>query len=121
MRLFGDMTDAEFDSGGNVPRIPAAKIGAELRFFAGAWSAHLHVTDVQEQDDAAFLELPTDGYTNVSLYADYHFDVANDSELKVFVRGNNLLDDEIRNHASFLRNFAPEPGRGFMVGLRFEY
>ncbi len=121
LRLFGDMVDAEFASGGNVPRIPAAKIGAELHFFGPQWSFHVHVMEVDDQDDAAELELPTDGYTNVSMYADYHWNFGNDSELKLFVRGNNLLDDEIRNHASFLRNFAPEPGRGVMVGLRLEY
>ena len=121
LRLFGDMVDAEFDNGGNVPRIPAAKIGAELHWFASNWSVHVHLTDVDEQDDAAELELPTDGYTNVSLYADYHWNFGDDSELKLFVRGNNLLDEEIRNHASFLKNFAPEPGRGFMLGLRLDY
>ena len=121
LRFFGDMTDAEFDSGGNVPRIPAAKIGAELHLFGSRWSTHLHITEVSEQDDTGELELPTDGYTNLSLYADYHWDFGDDSELKVFLRGNNLLDEEIRTHNSFLKNFAPEPGRGFLLGLRFDY
>ena len=119
--LFGDMVNAEFDSGGNVPRIPASKIGAELRWFGENWSVHLHATRVNEQDDVATLELPTDGYTLLSLYADYHFEVGADSSLEVFLRGENLLDEEIRNHVSLLKNFAPEPGRGVMVGLRFEY
>ncbi len=121
LRLFGDMVDAEFDVGGNVPRIPPSKIGAELHWFGSDWSAHLHVTDVDDQNDAGELELPTDGYTNVSLYADYHWRFGNDSELKLFVRGNNLLDEEIRTHTSFLKNFAPEAGRGFMLGLRLDY
>lgn len=119
--LFGDIVDAEFDSGGNVPRIPAAKIGAGLRFFGSNWSTHLHVTDVQQQDDVGELELDTDGYTLVSIYADYHWTYNNESELKLFVRGDNLLDEEVRNHASLLKNFSPEPGRGATIGLRFEY
>ncbi|MYC60079.1 MAG: TonB-dependent receptor [Gammaproteobacteria bacterium] len=119
--VFGDMVNAEFDSGGYVPRIPASKIGAELRWFGDNWSIHLHATRVNEQEDVAELELPTDGYTLLSLYADYHFDVGEDSSLEVFLRGENLLDEEIRNHASFLKNYAPEPGRGVMVGVRFEY
>lgn len=121
LRLFGDRVDAEFATGGNVPRIPAAKVGAELQFFGSRWSTHLHITEVSEQDDTGELELPTDGYTNLSLYADYHWDFGNESELKVFLKGNNLLDEEIRTHNSFLKNFAPERGRGFMVGLRLDY
>ncbi len=119
--VFGDLVNAEFDSGGYVPRIPASKIGAELRWFGDNWSIHLHATRVNEQEDVAELELPTDGYTLLSLYADYHFDVGGDSSLEVFLRGENLLDEEIRNHVSFLKNYAPEPGRGVMVGVRFEY
>ena len=69
----------------------------------------------------AELELPTDGYTLLSLYADYHFDMGGDSSLEVFLRGENLLDEEIRNHVSLLKNYAPEPGRGVMAGVRFEY
>ena len=119
--VFGDLVNAEFDSGGNVPRIPAAKLGAELRWFGENWSVHLHATRVREQDDVAELELPTNAYTLVSLYADYHWDVGDDSSLEVFLRGKNLLDEEIRNHVSFLKNHAPEPGRGVMLGVRFEY
>ena len=44
--VFGDMVNAEFDSGGYVPRIPASKIGAELRWFGDSWSVHLHATRV---------------------------------------------------------------------------
>jgi len=119
--LFGDLVDAEFDSGGNVPRIPAAKVGGELRYFGPNWTMHLHLTRVDDQDDVGELELGTAGYTLLSLYADYHWDFGADSELKVFVRGDNLLDEEVRNHASFLKNYAPEPGRGVTLGLRFEY
>ena len=119
--VFGDLVNSEFDSGGNVPRIPAAKIGAELRWFGEDWSVHLHATRVQEQEDTAELELPSKAYTLLSLYADYHWDVGEDSSIEVFLRGENLLDEEIRNHVSFLRNYAPEPGRGVMAGVRLEY
>jgi iron complex outermembrane receptor protein len=121
LSFFGDIVNAEFDAGGNVPRIPPAKIGAELRYFADNWSAHIHATRFGAQDDAGLLELQTPGYTLVSVYADYHVPVGGDSEFKLFARGDNLLNEEVRNHASLLRNFAPEPGRGVTLGLRFEY
>ncbi len=119
--VFGDLVNAEFGAGGYVPRIPASKIGAELRWSGNNWSINLRATQVNEQEDVAELELPTDGYTLVSLYADYQFDVGEDSSLEVFLRGENLLDEEIRNHVSLLKNYAPEPGRGVRLGVRFEY
>ncbi|MDT8428098.1 MAG: TonB-dependent receptor [Pseudomonadales bacterium] len=119
--LFGDLVRADFDSGGDVPRIPPAKFGAELRYFANAWSAHLHVTRVQKQDNVGNLELKTDGYTQLALYADYHMPLGSSSDLTFYLRGDNLLDEEIRNHASFLKNFAPEPGRSVSLGIRFTY
>jgi len=119
--VFGDMVNAEFNSGGYVPRIPASKFGAEMRWQGEAWSVNLRATRVNEQEDVAELELPTDGYTLLSLSADYHFDLGGDSSLELFLRGDNLLDEEIRNHVSLLKNYAPEPGRSVMAGVRFEY
>lgn len=121
LSFFGDRVDAEFDRGGNIPRIPASKLGSEFRYFGNDWSMHLHVTHVAEQDEPGRLELETDGYTLVSVYGDYHWQIAGDSEIKLFVRGDNLLDEEVRNHASFLKNFAPEPGRSITLGVRYEY
>jgi iron complex outermembrane receptor protein len=38
-----------------------------------------------------------------------------------YAKGTNLLDEEIRNHTSFLKNFAPEAGRGVRIGIRYTY
>lgn len=121
LTVFGDLTRAEFDNGGNVPRIPPAKIGAELRFSGADWSMHAHFTRASDQDDAGATELPTDGYTMLSLYGDYHWRFGANSELKLYVKADNVLDEEIRLHQSFLKNYAPEAGRGVTMGLRFTY
>jgi iron complex outermembrane receptor protein len=42
-------------------------------------------------------------------------------ETVLFVQGRNLLDREIRNSVSFLRNYTPEPGRAIEVGLRSSF
>lgn len=120
LSVFGDLVKAEFASGENVPRIPPSKVGAELRFSGADWTGHVHVTRHGEQDDPGRLELATQGYTLLSAYADYHVGVGSDSELKLFIRGDNLLDEEVRTHSSMLKNFAPEPGRAISLGLRFE-
>ncbi len=38
--------------------------------------------------------------------------------LTAFVRGTNLLDEDARNHVSYLVNIAPMGGRGVTVGVR---
>jgi iron complex outermembrane receptor protein len=119
--LTGDLVNAEFDAGGNIPRIPAAKLGTKVEFFGEQWTVHAHAFRVSEQDDTGEFELATDGYNLVSFYADYHWDIGNQGELKLFARGDNLLDEEIRNHASLLKTFAPEAGRSFRIGLRYRH
>ena len=118
--LFGDMVRAELDDGSNVPRIPPMRIGAELSFSQRNWGLKLRTTVADDQTDVAANETPTEGYTRVDMYFDYHLQ-AGDNEVLLFVKGNNLSDEEIRNHASFIKNFAPEPGRGVEFGLRFVF
>ena len=69
LSFFGDMVDADFDRGGNVPRIPANKIGAELGMSGDNWMTNLRLIRVDNQDDVSRFELETDGYTLLSLYA----------------------------------------------------
>jgi iron complex outermembrane receptor protein len=38
-----------------------------------------------------------------------------------YVRGNNLLGEEVFNHSSFLASTVPEPGRNVTVGTRIEF
>lgn len=120
LTLFADYVRAEFDAGGNVPRIPPMRLGAEIGYAQQNWILKLRVTSVAEQDEVADNETQTDSYTRVDLYFDYHLPWSR-NELLVFAKGNNLTDEEIRNHVSFLKNFAPEPGRGFEVGLRYQF
>jgi iron complex outermembrane recepter protein len=56
----------------------------------------------------------------LSAYADWHFDLGN-REALVFLRGTNLLDEEIREHPSFLKEVAPGAGRAWELGVRFNF
>jgi len=38
-----------------------------------------------------------------------------------FLRGNNLLDQDMRAHTSFIKDFAPMPGRSVVAGLRANF
>ncbi|MFT6435397.1 MAG: iron complex outermembrane receptor protein [Candidatus Azotimanducaceae bacterium] len=120
LTLQGDIVKASFDRGGDVPRIPPARIGIGMAWHANAFSIKLNLTEVSDQKDTAAGEFETKGYADLALYADYHLDLIG-GELLFYAKGTNLLDEEIRNHTSFLKNFAPEAGRGVRIGVRYTY
>ncbi len=120
LSLQGDMVRAEFDNAGDVPRIPPDRIGVGLTWHGSNWTFSTNLTEVADQDQVGVGEFETDGYTLLDAYADIHFKVGQ-GELLLFAKGSNLLDEEIRTHTSYLKNYAPEPGRGVRVGIRFNY
>jgi iron complex outermembrane receptor protein len=117
LTLFSDYVRAELDGGAKLPRIPPLRSGMEIAWLLQSWSVKLRMTAVDDQSRIAENETGTDGYTLVNLYFDYH----RGQELTLFIRGNNLLDEEVRNHSSLVKDFAPEPGIGFEAGLRYQF
>lgn len=125
--LFGDYVRGELDDadGGagnskDLPRIPPWRWGIALR---GGWmdlAGELSLTRVARQDDVASFELPTDAYTMLDVSLTWHADLG-PSHVELFARGNNLLDEEARNHLSVIKDVAPLPGRGVVGGLRVRF
>ena len=123
----GDYVDAkDKTNGGYVPRISPLKLGAGLKYEFDRFGARLDVLHAFKQDRVATnynyeggKELMTDAYTNVSMMVTYK--LPTQYNLEAFTRANNLLDEEIREHASFLKDIAPMGGRSIMFGLRGEF
>ena len=120
LSLFGDYVRARFGDGGNVPRIPALRFGAELTHAHDQWQYKLRATRVAKQSEVARNESTTKGYTLVNASVDYHADISN-YQFTAFGKLTNLLDEKVRNHTSLLKDVAPESGRSVEVGLRFEF
>ena len=74
-----------------------------------------------EQERPGAFETETDGYYSVDAGASYRFTPNAATDAMLFLRATNLTDQEIRNSASFLRDFAPEPGRSLEVGMRLSF
>ncbi len=72
-----------------------------------------------KQDNTASNELATDGYTNVSALIAYKLPTK--LNLELFAKANNLLNDEIREHASFLKDISPAGERALLIGLRGDF
>jgi iron complex outermembrane receptor protein len=114
----GDWLRATDESSGQpLPRISPVRFGASLAYARDQWNALLNVRRVQAQDRVAPDELPTDGYTMVD--ASFTYQLTQDKlGLTAFVKGVNLLNEDARNHVSYIVNIAPMAARGVVVGLR---
>jgi len=124
LHLFADHVEAELDGGDSegvyIPRIPPTRAGLELSYAMQDWRFKLRNTWVSAQRKSSINETQTSSYSRLDLFADYHFHYG-DNEILLFARGRNLTDEEIRNHTSFLKNFAPEPGRSLEIGVRYQF
>ncbi len=114
-----DYTDAQLLGGlGPVPRIPPLRVLAGIEAKADRWDARAEVEHAFRQGRVAPFETATDGYTVVNLSASLR-PFADRPNTAIVLSANNLLDVDARRHASFLKDFAPLPGRDIRVSLRF--
>ncbi|TMO79240.1 TonB-dependent receptor [Pseudoalteromonas sp. S3776] len=118
IKVFGDSTRAKLkDDAGNLPRIPANKLGSELQYNLGDLQLTLTGTHYFEQDDISAFETKTDGYTIVDAQANYQLSLgAIDTQL--YLNVDNITDELGFVHSSFIKDKAPLPGRNFRFGIR---
>ena len=121
LRLFTDYVRGKLDGGGNVPRATPPRFGLELNHRAGPWTANLSATRVMQQTRVAELETTTPGYTLLNIDMSYRVTKTKLNGIRIFLQGKNLLNEEMRLHNSFLKNYAPLPGRALVVGFRGEF
>jgi iron complex outermembrane receptor protein len=117
LTLQGDYIRARLNGGGDLPRTPPLRFAAELAYELDAVSADLRATRYMKQDKTAELETATDGYTLVDASVSYRFDIGS-SQLTAYLKGQNLTDELVRVHTSFLKDLAPLPGRSVALGVR---
>lgn len=102
-----------------LPRISPLRLGTGLQYALNGFSARIDVLRAFNQNNTADNELATDGYTNVSAMLAYKLPTKYNVEL--FAKANNLLNDEIREHSSFLKDIAPAGERAILVGARADF
>ncbi len=107
-----DYVNAELTSSATpLPRIPPfrARIGFEA--FFDRFRINPEVIMARDQGRIFTTETPTAGYATINLNASYT--VAGKHVAHIFaVNGFNLNNQLYRNHLSFIKEFAPEIGRG---------
>lgn len=120
LEVFTDYTRAKLDAGGNVPRIPPMRIGSSVHYEFGNWHTEVEVIRNSKQDKIADNETQTQGYTMVSASANYYLDLDN-VDMTIYIKGDNLTDQEGRVHSSYLKDEAPLPGRSVSLGIRARF
>lgn len=118
--LFGDVVRARRAGGANLPRVPADRIGLRYDGYIDAFSFGTRLTRVLPQSRVTALEGRSAGYTLLSADLGWVMTTAS-GELHISLRGRNLLDEEARNHVSFLKQLAPLPGRNIGLGLEYSF
>jgi iron complex outermembrane receptor protein len=122
LTLFSDYTNGTFvATGAAVPRMPPLRFGFQWDYTHKDWSGNLRFTRGQAQEHPGANDTTTAGYYLLTMGAEYKIKDFHETNIMLFLKGNNLLNENIRNSVSYLRNFAPEPGRGAQVGIRVTF
>ena len=107
----------DLDTGEPLPRITPFRYGASLNYRHEKWEAKIEGQRVSRQSRTAQFETSTPGYTFLNASAGYNFR-AGPALVNVYIRGTNLLNEEAREHLSFLKEAMPLPGRSVLIGVR---
>ncbi|WP_029584863.1 TonB-dependent receptor [Bradyrhizobium sp. URHD0069] len=112
-----DVVRATFTDGTNVPRIPPVRAGGGVFWRDANWLARINYLHAFAQNDIAVIgETPTAGYNLLKAEISYKtkLDPAYFGAREMFVGivGNNLLNENIRNSASYNKDEVLLPGIG---------
>ncbi len=121
LTLFSDFTRGQFINNSDVPRMPPLRFGLQLDHSLGQWNSNIRLTRGEAQTHAGDFDTATQGYLLLSMNTQYKVLGFKGADVMVFAKANNLSNELIRNSTSYLRNYAPEPGRGVEIGFRVNY
>jgi iron complex outermembrane recepter protein len=118
--VFSDYVRVGLASDDRLPRIPPRRVGGRINTeLASGYSAELEFYRASKASRVADFETAQPSYDMLNLTANYSF--GNDSRYQLFLRGSNLLDEEVRNQSSFLADVIPMPGRNLSAGFKLGF
>jgi len=110
-----DAVRATFTDGSNVPRIPPMRAGGGLWWRSAEWHARVGLLHAFAQTRIDLNETPTDGYNLLKAEISRTQQLAASTfgvrEITYGIVGDNLLDENMRNHVSFKKDEVLLPGR----------
>lgn len=100
-----------------LSRISPARAGGSLIYKQNKLGVRLDADHTFAQNHVPQGDTKTDGYLMLDFGVDYEVNVGSTSSL-LYVKGTNLLDEEARNHVSFIKDIAPLMGKSVLAGIR---
>ena len=97
-----------------VPRLPPATASIKINWKNNNWSASAENHWVAKQNIIAQGERSTAGFNTFDIAADYTF-YFSQKEIVTRLKINNLFNVASTNHVSYLKEFAPNPGRNIQL------
>jgi iron complex outermembrane receptor protein len=120
-----DIVRAAFTDGTNVPRIPPQRLGGGVYFRDASWFARINLLHAFAQNAIDANETTTSAYNRLRAEVSYRtklrpvgFGVR---ELAVGVLGDNLLNEDIRNHVAFNKDQVLLPGRSVRLFANLKF
>jgi iron complex outermembrane recepter protein len=115
-----DLVRGELGDGSDVPRLPPmmGAVGLVLEQPGARYFTRLTAADRQDRPGAN--EEMTSGWARWDLGGEWRI-TTSDAEITLSAAVRNIQDEEIRLSTSVLREFAPEPGRSFDLGVRVQF
>lgn len=119
--VMGDVTRGTFAGGAPLPFMPAARVGASLRWDNRSFNAGGEVRHAFAQDDVTGgPDVPADAYTLLNLSASWTLPTA--GRLHEFtLRADNVGDVRFLDATSRIKSFAPNPGRNVTLVYRVSF
>ena len=118
-RVTGDYLRGRFRDGGSLPRMTAPRLGVGLDTAWRTLDFGVDWRHVFSQEDTAAGETETDSYNLIGF--DVGWEPREVQDLRLFVRGRNLLDEDGRRHESFFKDSAPIRGRSYTAGVSYDF
>lgn len=118
-----DYVRAKFSGGGNVPRIPPMRLGGGVYYEGQHVSGRIGLLHAFAQNDLDAFETRTGGYNQLSAELSTSLPLRDlgGRSLVLSLIGQNLLNDDIRNHVSFKKDDMLLPGRNVRLVLTAKF
>lgn len=120
-RAFADDSRGTLDNLGYLPLQPVMRVGTTVGYQDATWRSTLSILNASAQSRLASTEEnKAPGYTRVDANISWRRRIG-ENELTWFASARNLLNEEIRLSTSLLKDYVPQPGRNFIVGVRARF
>jgi iron complex outermembrane receptor protein len=110
-----DFVRATLADGSFVPKMPPHRLGGGVYYRDASWLARINLLHAFAQSETAAFENDTPGYNLLNAELSYTFKLDKQGslvpEMTIGIKGENLLDDDIRLSTSFKSDEVLQPGR----------